>query len=317
MSMQKIPTAGTIAVTDSSDHVVAAKRVLSSRVNYKPRCSEVRYSDSELSIAQNLALEGFGELSHRPIRKVDERFFSDSTTQVLRYELEDGSVGYFKSFTENSFDEYAFRDYGTTSLGASINEVNAYRMAQLLGGGFSDLVPETVLRDIDGSLGTLQREVVSEGKPPSSFHRNPQLREDYRKAAIFDFVIGNLDRHSDNFIYGFEGAAGGRRRYRIRLIDHSFSFPWKQASFHFNQSIFAENNAPGGYYDSAGYHVPQKESGLKEDERISLTEAKAGVGRWISEGTIGIRRGRSALRRIDVLLKSDRLSSLCDYFDIY
>ena len=315
--MQKILTADTIAVADSSGRVVAAKRVLSSRVSYRPRCSEVRYSDSELSIAQNLALEGFGELSHRPIRKMDEHFFADSSTKVLRYELEDGSVGYFKPFTENSFNEHDFRDYSTTSLGASINEVNAYRMAQLLGGGFSDLVPETVLREIDGSLGTLQREVVSEGEPPSSFHRNPQLREDYRKAAIFDFVIGNLDRHSDNFIYGFEGAAGGRRRYRIRLIDHSFSFPWRRSTVYFNRSIFADNSAPGDIFDSAGYRVPQTESGLKADERISLTEAKAGVERCISEGTIGARRSKAVLCRINVLLKSDRLRRLCDYFDTY
>lgn len=315
--MQKIPTADTVAVSATSDRAAMAKRTLSSRTNYRPRCSDVRYSDSERSIAQNLALECFSELSHQPIRKLDEHFFSDSSTQVLRYELEDGSVGYFKSFTDNSFDEYSFRDYGTTSLNASINEVNAYRMAQLLGDGFSDLVPETVIREIDGSLGTLQREVISEGKPPSSFHRNPQLREDYRKAAIFDFIIGNLDRHSDNFIYGFEAGESGRRRYRIRLIDHSFSFPWKRGSSYFNQSVFAENSAPGGYYDSTGYHVPQKESGLKADERSSLARAKVGMERWISEGTIGVRRGEAVLRRIDVLLKSDRLSSLCEYLDTY
>lgn len=311
--MQTIPSADVSAVSDGVSRAVSARRILSTRSYYRPRCSAVRYSDSERTIAQNLALENFGELSHLPVRERDERFLSDGSSQVSRYLFEDGTVGYFKPFGENSFDEYDFRDYGTSSLGASINEVNAYRMAQLLGGCFAELVPETVLREIEGSLGSLQREVISELQPQTSYYRNPQLREDYRKAAIFDFVIGNLDRHSDNYIYGLELTASGRKRFRIRLIDNSFSFPWGRSSFSFNSSIFAENSAPGGYYDPVGYRVPGKERKLRVDERAALENASAGVERWMAGKTIGFRRGQAVLKRINFLLEGNQLINLSDY----
>lgn len=313
--MQTIPVADVSAISDGPSRVEVARRTLATRSYYRPRRSDIRYSDSERTVAQNLALEGFGELSHLPIREQDEHFLSDGASQVSRYVFEDGTAGYFKPFGVNSFDEYDFRDYGTSSLGASINEVNAYRMAQLLGGRFAELVPETVLREIDGSLGSLQREVVSELQPQASYYRNPQLREDYRKAAIFDFAIGNLDRHSGNYIYGLEPTASGRRRPRIRLIDNSFSFPWSRHSSNLNSSIFAENRTPdGGYHGRGGYRIPAGERKLRADERAALQGALTGVERWMAEKTIGIRRGQAALRRIHFLLGEGRLSSLSEYF---
>lgn len=313
--MQTIPSADVSAVDAGVDRAESARRILSRRGNYRPRCSEVRYSDSERSVAQKLALECFSEFSHRPVVGQDEDFFADSSSQVFRYELEDGIFGYFKPFAVNSWDEYDFRDYGTSSLGASINEVNAYRMAQLLGGTFAELVPETVLREVDGSLGSLQREVISDDSLKANY-RSAQLRDDYRKAAIFDFVIGNLDRHTENFIYGVE-LHRGRRRVRIQLIDNSFSFPWRRNSYHFNQSIFAENCAPGGYWDTNGYVVPEGKLTLLPDEREALRRAAGGVESWIEAGTITFRRGRAALKRIGFLLKEDQLSSLNEYLEYH
>lgn len=311
--MQQIPAADTSTeAIDSEPTVATAKRTLSNRSKYRPATSEVRYSDSERDIAMKLALTNLSGLSYIPVKEQDTAWESKGGTSVERYVLEDGTIGYFKSFRENSNEEWTFRDYGVTSLGAAINEVNAYRMAKLLGEGYDQLVPETVLREVCDSLGTLQREVKEDSRLNRDYRTCPQLREDYRRASLFDFVIGNLDRHSDNFIYGFGHTPGGRKS-RIRLIDNSFSFPSSSKSGDFNESVFASNRAPGGYYDTTGYTIPRSQLILEDSERAALGRARAGIEDWIAAKTIGQMRGKAAIKRIDFLLKADKLSPLDEY----
>lgn len=290
---------------------VILEKVLSTRSRYRPSDDEVRYSAMEQNIAMNLALESMGKLSIVPIRSRDLKWETDGGSVVRRYILEDGSAAYFKPFAENSRDETFFQDYGTSSLGAAISELNAHRMAKLLGPAYAELVPETVLREIEGSLGTLQREAVQDPKVGKSYRKSIELMEDYRRASLFDFVIGNLDRHSDNFIYGIEGR-GDQKRARIRLIDNSFGFPATVRSTMLNESIFADN-LPADGYSSNSYTIPSSSLGLTEDEREALELAAEGVEQWIAAKTIAIRRGRATIKRIRFLLKQGKLGGFEDY----
>ena len=295
-----------------------ARKTLSSPSKYLPSSSDVSYSKNEQSVAMNLALEEFTALSHTPVLSQDLDWETNGFSSVHRYELTDGSVGYFKPFTSNSFEEGEYEDYGVSSLGASINEVNAYRMAEALGSGFRGLVPETVFREIDGEVGTLQRGVQEDLSYSPNFATNPELREDYRKAAILDFVIGNLDRHAQNYIYGVTEDGSGGRRSCIRLIDNSFSFPEDFKTSHFNSSSFATNRPAGDHMSESGswippYNMSDRELPLDGGEHRALLQARSAVEGWIGAKTISEGRGRKVIERIDHLLKARRIDDLSDY----
>lgn len=289
-----------------------AERALSARDKYEPLSKRVVYSDAEKDIAMKLALSNLTELSYTPVKSRDDEWSTNGMSSVQRYELEDGSVGYFKSFATNSANgEYFFEGYGTTSLEASINEVNAHRMAKLFGDEYAEMVPETVLREIDGKIGTLQREVETDRELSSSYDEVPQLKGDYRKAALFDFVIGNADRHSSNFLYGAIDTSGGERQSRIRLIDNSFSFPRKSAKSNLNQSCFATNSSPTGYFQEEGYTIPKEELTLTNEERATVSRVKSGVEEWVKNGTISDDQALALYDRADYLLKDE--SKLGEY----
>ena len=288
----------------SGSSVPSTLEPLAVRAKYRPYGSSVSYSSAEQQVAMNIALSSFSPLSMVSVEERDLRWDTDGSTVVHRHRLGDGTAGYFKPLKDNSICESDFRDYGVSSLGAAINELNAYRMAQLLGGGYAELVPETVLREIDDTVGTLQREV---SEPESRNFESEALFEDYRRAALFDFVIGNLDRHDENFLYGLDEL--GQRR--IRLIDNSFSFPGFTRSWFLNQSIFADNS-PHWLCDT-DYSIPDHELDLTADEFNALCRAREGVAGWLEAKTIGTQRGKATLKRIDFLIEADRLKPISGY----
>ena len=282
---------------------------LSIRAKYRPSpSSESSYGSAEQNIAMALALDTVGPLSMVPVIDRDWAWETNGCSTVRRYKFEDGTAAYFKPLRENSEMEYAFRDYGTSSLGAAINELNSYRMAQLLGPLYKSLITETVFRELDGSLGSLQREVIEYTDLDRGFD-SPMMMEDYRRASLLDFVIGNLDRHNENFLYGMDTLG----RCRLRLIDNSFSFPGFSRTWFLNESIFADNLPHLGY--GAGYQMRYWDLELKLEERIALERARSGVESWLTEGTIAIQKGRSALKRIDHLLTVGRLGGISTYFE--
>ncbi|MFZ9887443.1 MAG: hypothetical protein ACO3JL_08060 [Myxococcota bacterium] len=85
-------------------------------------------------------------------------------------------------------------------------------------------VPPTVYREVEGEAGALMAFV--EGRPAGSERHAPNRPprrsdgpefDDYRHIAIFDHVIGNLDRHSGNWLVKDDGS--------LVPIDHGIAFP--------------------------------------------------------------------------------------------
>lgn len=279
---------------------IKATSVLSSRDKYIPSVETVQYEESEKDIAMKLALSNLTELSYTPVQSEDTEWASSGCTNVDRYILEDGSVGYFKSFGKNSHLEDSFQTYGTSSLGAAINEVNAYRMAQAFGGAYADLVPETVIREINGSLGTLQRGVFESDEYNPDDAQELQSR---RSATIFDFVIGNQDRHEENYFYAASKEDEGSPA-SLKLIDNSFSFPPEGAFV--NLSVFTDGEGGGAF-------LYPNERVLTENDLDDLRRARTAVEGWIGEKTIDPALGQGTIERIDYLIEAKRTCNFWFY----
>jgi Phosphatidylinositol 3- and 4-kinase len=92
-------------------------------------------------------------------------------------------------------------------------ELGAWQVAKIV--GMDDLVAPVVARDVGGQRGALLKWI--DGKN-AIMVRNPyDGKRDSLRAAVFDYVIGNTDRHDDNWIVTPKGKLG--------LIDHGLAFP--------------------------------------------------------------------------------------------
>jgi hypothetical protein len=100
--------------------------------------------------------------------------------------------------------------------GGPKEEVGAWEIAKLV--GLEDIVAPCVFRDYEGQRGSLMK--FWDGTVAAKLTK----REDYwdgdldlHRAAAFDYVLGNADRHDGNWMVSKEG--------RLQLIDNGFSFP--------------------------------------------------------------------------------------------
>lgn len=281
--------------------------------HYISRNEEFKYSRLEMKVAQKVATDHLSQIGYTKVEKEDVDWGSNGVSSVRRLELEDGSKGYFKSVFVNSEEsEEIFIGFGSTALTAAVNEVNAYRLSQAMGAGYDHLVPETSFTVYDGQLGTIQKE-AEESQNNSAYKLNRKsLREDYRKAAIFDFVIGNIDRHSENFICSeLDG------KMHFVLIDNSFSFPDADAQGSYNESIFADNEPTAPIwsedYDDRVWPPPEN-SVFTDDEKKSLAKARKEILSWGENGSILKGPMNDAVKRIDHLLESGKMSSLSTWY---
>lgn len=90
--------------------------------------------------------------------------------------------------------------------------------------GYHDLVPATTLRHHDGQHGSVQR-FVADGVSAFKMDRSLQFGSDHgdvRRAAAFDYLIGNTDRHMGNWL-----VRPTPHGDKIALIDHGLAFPEK------------------------------------------------------------------------------------------
>lgn len=118
----------------------------------------------------------------------------------------DGAV-VFKSYEGQ--DDQTIKEYKT--------ERAAYLVDEFLG---FDLIPPTVIRTIDGKIGSAQR-FISDATHAcvrdefGTFTDSESLQRDQSKLLVLDFILWNTDRHGENYLIKDE---------RIIAIDHGRSF---------------------------------------------------------------------------------------------
>jgi phage gp29-like protein len=107
-------------------------------------------------------------------------------------------------------------------------------------GGLDDLVPSTVIRSIGGRIGSVQ--LFVKGAKPAAVYlplggkgRQPDKAfdgdRDLARAAVFDWLTGNTDRHAGNWLV--------RKNGKLALIDHGLTFPTSYSGFR-NDRLEAE-----------------------------------------------------------------------------
>lgn len=104
-------------------------------------------------------------------------------------------------------------------------ETAAYKLAEHM--GMKDMVPETATVMHGGQTGSLQRWhqgaqlLRMEGEPNGSLPGGHRFgHEDSERMRVFDYVIGNSDRHAGNVLA--DSSSGSPRPI---LIDHGLAFP--------------------------------------------------------------------------------------------
>lgn len=137
---------------------------------------------------------------------------SGANTTVF-VELKDDGSGVFKPKNGEKAD---LRDH--IKAGTYFNrERAAYLVDRFLG---FNLVPPTVIREIDGEIGSLQQ-FVPDSKTiyeiPKDELVKGTLQQELKKLWIFDYIIYNSDRHSGNFLIK-------PAEERIYAIDNGLSF---------------------------------------------------------------------------------------------
>lgn len=109
-------------------------------------------------------------------------------------------------------DEETAGYYDADGYSAAVAEVAAVAVARALGYPYGDLVTGTVLRELNGMLGTLSWRVEGEMADPHEIDPEQLLA-----GALLDSLIANQDRHGGNYYYH-------HAEEQLGLYDHGFSF---------------------------------------------------------------------------------------------
>lgn len=155
------------------------------------------------------------------------------TNTTRKVVLDNGIEGYHKPFS--GVESQLARDFGQTSAQQPIHEVAAWQVARELGPPWESIVPPVVLREVDGEMGSfaLERPGVQMKMP------NDIDPGEAKAAAFFDCLVGQQDRHPNNYLVQGD---------RVNLIDHGYTFA--QGSDYMNWSFFHQSRYRAGGRDS-------------------------------------------------------------------
>ena len=174
------------------------------------------------SVKQVLGTRGITEVEE------DEARGLSHTSEVKFVTFDNGKKGVFKPASGASS---AGRDWIEGNLVE--REVAAGEVAELL--GLDDLVPASVIRDVDGEEGSMQEMVDGQTARRTSLDIFDG-QDDLARAAAFDYLIWNTDRHDNNWIVKPDG--------KLALIDNGLSFPTREGGFA-NHSLYDEAQSRG------------------------------------------------------------------------
>src|SRR5699024_5270483 len=140
-----------------------------------------------------------GQGSHR-----DERSLLDGepirtqhadagTNETCRVQFDNGIIGYFKPF--DGLNDRLASEFGHREAEQPLHEAAAWQLARQMGPPYAGMVPPVVIRQINGRLGSLSLERA--GAPMC---HKPWHVPEWTSAAFFDALVGQQDRHPDNFL---------------------------------------------------------------------------------------------------------------------
>lgn len=207
--------------------------------------------------------------------------------ETERFLFKDGSTGYFKGF--DSLADRTARSFGQEGPLQPLHEAAAWQLAKALGPKFEPLVPPCVITSHNGQLGSLARGVA--GQPAGYRGHRMISAETFRRAAFFDSLIGQQDRHGYNYLVDGD---------QVHLIDHGFTFAVSGNPI--NASKFASDR-----YSSKKDRklVPEETAALT---RLLKSEDLQGMARIIAP-----ERAKALRRRAKSMLKSGEILSPGQY----
>lgn len=183
--------------------------------------------------------------------------------KIIFVKLKDNGAGIFKP---KSGESDILRDAVKKGF-LYTRERAAYLVDRFLGFG---LVPPTVIREIDGEVGSFQ-EFVEDAKKSHDIKDQPKI--EMIKLWIFDLIIWNSDRHGANFLFDKE-------EKRVYAIDNSLSFGGAR-SHHYKQ--FFREPIPSEIKDELNnlFYSDDKKNVLKNllEELLPKKQVKASFDR--------------------------------------
>jgi hypothetical protein len=163
------------------------------------------------------------KLASSPVTK--KEYLEGGSNRSYMVTLENGEKGVWKPkdgedhnlrfYVPN--DTYYKREAAASTIAAAV--------------GMQDLVPATTIREVDGRIGSVQEfsrysKMAQEVEPEQVFDG----KEDLARAATFDYLIANSDRHMKNWMLHADVPLGtqsisGSQFKKLVLIDNGLSLP--------------------------------------------------------------------------------------------
>jgi hypothetical protein len=188
-------------------------------------------------------------------------------------------------------------------------EVVASDVAEII--GYEDLVPTTVKRTIGGDTGSMQAFVKNAEVPGDSLHSLFMVEaEQLDRAAVYDFLMGNTDRHAGNFMLGNELTEAGNAT--LHLIDNGLILPGNL------------NNAKKGVTDflvsrpveSAGFQsrTPgfKGEALIPESLKAPWRDNRKAIVKAMKDGGIEKKAITAFEDRLDIFIEEDTYKGFAD-----
>lgn len=139
-------------------------------------------------------------------------------------EFQNGEHGVFKP---ESGESISMRDNGPT---CAVREVASSDIAQMV--GMDDLVPEAIMREVDGQLGSIEA-FVPNSSEGGAVSMSDSPKGQIARSAAWDYFVGNTDRHGGNWMVDKDNG-------NIQLIDNGLTFPGNGNDRSFRSNLFDE-----------------------------------------------------------------------------
>lgn len=150
---------------------------------------------------------------------------------VYQITLDGGEEAIFKPADEETHQTYLNEIKGSHYT----RERSAFLVDQALN---LNLVPTTVIRTIDGKIGTVQEFIPNATELSSNNLNYPKIQDQLKKLFIFDLLIFNTDRAKHNCLVNEDGS-------KLHAIDNGLTFGnLKEVYAFFDYSRASDNSLP-------------------------------------------------------------------------